>query len=71
MNIESMFSNMTPEKLEAGLLKLSGVLSDEQMRQIKQFLGSTDKKEIEKQLRNMDMNEVKNQPEFKKFFPNK
>ena len=71
MNIDKMLADMTPEKLEAGLSKLSGVLSESQMRQVKQVLQNTDKTELKEKLKNVDMNELKSQPEFKKIFPNK
>ena len=71
MNIDKILADMTPEKLEAGLSKLSGILSESQMRQVKQVLQSTDKTELSEKLKNVDMNELKNQPEFKKIFPNK
>ena len=71
MNIDKILADMTPEKLEAGLSKLSGILSESQMRQVKQVLQSTDKTELSEKLKNVDMNELKNQPAFKKIFPNK
>ena len=46
MNIEKMLSSLTPEQFEAGLLKLSGVLSSEQMAQVKNVLKTTSPDEL-------------------------
>ena len=71
MNIEKLLGNMTPEKLEAGLSKLSGVLNEEQMKQVKQVLSTTDKSELYDKLKNVDIDKVKDSPEFKNIFPGK
>ncbi len=71
MNIEKMLNSLTPEKLEMGLAKLQGVLSEDQMKQVKQALSDPNRKNLQNQLKNVDMDKVKNNPDFKKFFPNK
>ena len=71
MDIEKMLAGLTPEKLEMGLSKLSGVLSDDQMKQIKNVLSNPDKEALKNQLKNVDMEKIKNNPDFKNFFPNK
>ncbi len=71
MDIEKMLNSLTPQKLEMGLSKLSGVLSDEQMKQVKEVLKNPNKKDIENQLKSVDMEKLKKNPEFKKFFSEK
>lgn len=71
MDIEKILAGLTPEKLEMGLSKLSGVLSDEQMKQVKNVLSSPDKEALKNQLKNVDMDKIKNNPDFKNLFPNK
>ncbi len=70
MNIEKMLSSLTPEQLEAGLLKLSGVLSHEQMAQVKNVLKTTSPDELSEKLKNVDVNKVKENPQFSQFFKN-
>lgn len=65
MNIEKMLESMTPEKLEMSLAKLSGVLSEEQIRQVKKVLSTTDKNTLSNQLKNVDVNKIKDNPDFK------
>lgn len=74
MNIEKMLNNLTPQQLEMGLAKLSGVLSQDQMNQIKTVLKTSDKNELSEKLKNVDpsqINKIKNNPDFKDFFSNK
>ncbi|MBQ2890074.1 MAG: hypothetical protein IJE44_00315 [Clostridia bacterium] len=70
MNIEKMLSSLTPEQLEAGLLKLSGVLTHEQMAQVKNVLKTTSPDELSEKLKNVDVDKVKGSPEFSQFFKN-
>ncbi len=71
MNIEKMLNNLTPEQLEAGLTKLSGVLSSEQMKQVKSVLQNTNKEELSNKLKDVDVDSLRKNPEFDKFFENK
>lgn len=71
MNIEKMLDGLTPEKLDAGLERLKGILSDEQISQIRKTLSNPNKEELKDNLKNVDMKQVKNNPEFKKFFQGK
>ena len=70
MNIEKMLSSLTPEQLEAGLLKLSGVLTNEQMAQVKNVLKTTSPDELSQKLKNVDVDKVKANPQFSQFFKN-
>lgn len=67
MNIEKMLQNLTPEKLEMGLTKLKGVLSEEQMNEVKKVLSSPNREALAKELKNVDMDKIKDNPDFKKF----
>ncbi len=71
MNIEKMLNNLTPEQLEAGLTKLSGVLSSEHMKQVKSVLQNTNKEELSNKLKDVDVDSLRKNPEFDKFFENK
>ena len=68
MNIEKMLSGLTPEKLEAGLLRLKGVLSEEQMKQVRNVLQNSDKNEIMEKLKGVDIEKYKNDPKLKDLF---
>ncbi|MBE7011853.1 MAG: hypothetical protein E7415_04185 [Ruminococcaceae bacterium] len=68
MNIEKMLAGMTPEKLENGLLKLKGVLSEEQMNQVRNVLQNSDKKEIMEKLKGVDIEKYKKDPKLKDLF---
>lgn len=68
MDIEKMLNNLTPSQLEAGLSKLSGVLSETQVKQIKSVLQNSNKDDLAKKLKDVDINQVKNSPEFKNLF---
>ena len=68
MNIEKMLQNLTPEKLEAGLSKLNGVLSPDEINQIRQVLSNPNKTELSQKLKDVDVDKVKGNPNFKGFF---
>ncbi|MBR2916714.1 MAG: hypothetical protein IKC07_03850 [Clostridia bacterium] len=68
MNIEKMLNSLTPEQLEAGLSKLSGVLTSEQVAQVKNVLKTTNPEELSEKLKNVDMDNIKNSPQFSDFF---
>jgi hypothetical protein len=68
MNIEKMLSGLTPEKLEAGLSKLKGVLSEDQMKQVKNVLQNPNKQQIMEKLKDVDIEKYKNDPKFKDLF---
>ena len=68
MDIEKMLNSLTPSQLEAGLSKLSGVLSETQVKQIKSVLQNSNKDELAKKLKDVDINQVKNSPDFKNLF---
>ena len=70
MNIEKMLSSLTPEQLESGLLKLSGVLSQEQIAQVKNVLKTTSPDELSQKLKNVDVDKVKASPQFSHLFKN-
>ena len=68
MNIEKMLNSLTPAQLEAGLLKMSGVLSQEQINQVKKVLATTDKDELSEKLKGVDIDKIKKNPDFNQFF---
>lgn len=68
MNIEKMLASLTPEKLEEGLSKLNGILSEEQLKNAKSVLQNTDKTELSKKLSNANFEKIKKDPRFKDLF---
>lgn len=71
MDIEKMLNNLSSDKLEMSLKKLNGILSDEQIKQVKNTLLTSDKAALSKKLEGVDIDKVKTSPEFQKIFRKK
>lgn len=68
MNIEKMLAGLTPEKLEAGLSRMKGVLTEDQMKQIRSVLQNPNKKEIAEKLKDVDIDKYSQDPKLKDLF---
>ncbi len=71
MDIEKMLNSLSSDKLEMSLSKLSGILSEEQIKQVKNTLLTSDKAALSKKLEGVDIDKVKTSPEFQKIFRKK
>lgn len=71
MDIEKMLNNLSSDKLEMSLKKLNGILSEEQIKQVKNTLLTSDKAALSKKLEGVDIDKVKTSPEFQKIFRKK
>lgn len=61
MNLEDMIKNMNPQMLSNALVKLSGVLSPEQMRQVESAIKTTDKGTLNQKLNKLSSDDLQNE----------